>query len=230
MKRQAQNGPWNVPRTQRDSQDRRWALSPLVLLGGSSDPSRLAPWRPSVTGRHRIPAPSSRNTELCLLPRTAVCKPGQTSRPVLHPCSPRLGTGPVNGAVQAAASGTPLVGPRLRLHLSMQGAWVRSLLGELRSCVLHGRAREEERERECCVVGPGKRRERERKYTVQAGRGLSCVSSQIPLLPSRRTAHRPSQRSCGNRPTRAQVRVTAITCCITKGKASTFSAPQLSHP
>lgn len=146
-KRQAQNSLWNVPRTQRDSQDRCWAPSLLVLLGGSSDPSRLAPWRPSVTGGHRIPAPSSRNTELCLLPRTAVCKPGQTSRPVLHPCSPRLGTGPVNGALQAAASGTPLVGPRLRLHLSMQGAWVRSLLGELRSCVLRGRAREEKRER-----------------------------------------------------------------------------------
>ena len=150
VKKQAQNGSRNSARTQRDSQDRRWALSPLVLLWGGSDPGRLAPWRSSVTRGDHILAPSSRNTELCSLLRTAVCKPGQTSCPLfLHPCSPRLGTGPINGAVQVAASGIPLVGPQLRLHISTAGS-MGSVPGR-RTKILHAAwygQRREKREKE----------------------------------------------------------------------------------
>ena len=87
VKKQAQNGSWNSPRTQRDSQDRRWAPSPRVqlslegqaalgLLSGGSDPGHLARGTPVMRG-HCIPALSSRNSELCSLLRTAVCNLGK---------------------------------------------------------------------------------------------------------------------------------------------------------
>lgn len=142
VKKQAQNGSWNSPRTQRDSQDRCWAPSPQVLLSledraalvllslegqaalgllrGGSDPGHLARGTP-VTRGHRIPALSSRNAELCSFLRTAVCSLGEH-----HILSsilvPKTWHRPVNGALQVAASGTRLVVQRLRRHTSTAGS------------------------------------------------------------------------------------------------------------
>lgn len=81
VKRQAQNSPWSIPRTQRDSQDRRWALSPLVLLRGALTP---AAWPVAPLCHGKAPHPGA------FLPaQSSACYPEQqfasraniTSRP-----------------------------------------------------------------------------------------------------------------------------------------------------
>lgn len=123
--------------------DRRWALSPLVLLGGSSDPSRLAPWRPEGW---KAPHPGTflPKTQSSVVTQNSSLQTGAniTSRPsslfpkAWHRPSKRCGSG--------EAAGRSLVGPRLQLHLSMQGAGVR--VPARRTKVLRA------------VVGPGKRK------------------------------------------------------------------------